>query len=78
MTSPEPEPEAAAARFWAIDLAAADQALLEEAFARDRELRRDTAHMFRGYVELDLWKVFVGALLDELRALEGLQPRWAL
>ena len=68
------EPEAAADLFWAIDLAAADQALLDQAFERDRELRRDTAHMLGGLVELDLRDVFVGALVDELRALDGPRP----
>ena len=74
VASRDPHRDAVVDRFWAVELDAADQQLLDAAFERDRELRRDTAHMFGGLVELDLRDVFAGALVDELRALEGPRP----
>ncbi len=60
-------------RFWAVELGAADRALLERAFERDCELREDTALMFSGLVELELREVFVEALIHGLRGLEDSQ-----
>ena len=60
-------------RFWAIELDGVDRALLDAAFERDGELRRDTAHMFAGLVGLGLREVFVDALVDRLRGLESSQ-----
>jgi len=57
--------------FWDLELAAEDQALLEEAFGRDRELRAQTASMFGRLVELDLRDTFVEALVSRLRALKS-------
>ena len=71
VASRDPHRDAVVDRFWAVELGAADQQLLDAAFERDRELRRDTAHMFGGLVELDLREVFVGALVDRLRVLEN-------
>jgi hypothetical protein len=55
-------------RFWAVCLPAGDQVLLDQAFARDRELRHDTALMFQGLLALDLRDVFIAALVAQLRA----------
>ena len=61
------------AEFWAVELDAGDQALLNSAFERDDELREHTAAMFGRLVELDLRDIFVEALLGRLRALTSTQ-----
>lgn len=59
--------------FWALELDSADQALLDDAFERDRELRGETAAMFGRLGEHDLRDTFVQALARRLRGLASSQ-----
>lgn len=70
----DPRQQSESDGFWAVKLDAGDQALLEQAFARDPDLRGDTAAMFGGLIRLDLRDVFIAALVRQLRAL-GDSPR---
>ena len=60
--------------FWELDLSAEDQALLDDAFERDRALRDETAAMFARLVELDLRDTFVEAVVRRLASLASSQP----
>lgn len=68
-TSSDPQQQSETNSFWAVELDTEDQALLDQAFERDPDLRGDTAAMFGGLIRLDLRDVFIGALIRQLRAL---------
>jgi len=74
MTIPDSHDDNSAAdQFWAVDLPAADHALLEQAFHRDRSLRAETALMFGDLIDLDLRDTFIAALIRQLRTLQASQ-----
>jgi hypothetical protein len=64
-------------RLWAVELTPIDRAVLEEAFLRDRELRRDVGLALIALAELGVQEAFVQALVRRLRRL-GLRAPPAL